>query len=645
MGRPSVAALRAKVETAPPALVMSGGEGEHGGPMPVAISAAQPSSGRAASSSRRVNDFSLQVATPNGSGSQSSNTVLLRALFQMGLPVSGKNLFPSNIAGLPTWYTIRVSRQGWIGRKKEIDLLVAMNPETARDDVLGLPAGAAVVHDAPLALAALRPDLVYYPVPFDRLVEAVTGEPKLRKLLRNMAYVGVLARLLAVEMAEVERAIGKVFGKKAKARELNLAAARAGFDWAGGLEKRDDLAVERMDAHRGKLIVDGNTAAALGAMFAGVTVVTWYPITPSSSLVEALIGYLRKYRVGPDGKPTFAVVQAEDELAAVGMVVGAGWAGARAMTATAGPGISLMSEIVGLAYFAEVPAVIYDVQRVGPSTGLPTRTSQGDVLSTAFLSHGDTRHPLLFPATVEECFSMGSEAFDLAERLQTPVFVMTDLDLGMNSWMADPFPYPEKPMDRGKVLSKEDLERLGGFARYADVDGDGVGWRTLPGTEHPRAAYFARGTGHDEKAAYSENPVVWERNMARLAGKIDGARRLLPAPILQGSGTAEVGVLAYGSSHHAVVETVSQLREEAGIEVDYLRVRGYPFAQAVEAFVVAHPRVYVVEQNRDAQLLSLLKLDLPPALLPRLRSVAHLHGLPLDARSVTDEILEKERAP
>jgi 2-oxoglutarate/2-oxoacid ferredoxin oxidoreductase subunit alpha len=608
-----------------------------------AILAAQPLRGRAGAS-QRVNDFSIQVATPNGSGSQSSNTVLLRALFQMGLPVSGKNLFPSNIAGLPTWYTIRVSREGWIGRKKEIDLLVAMNPETARDDVLGLPPGAAVVYDAPLGVEALRDDLVCYPVPFDRLVEGLAPDPKLRKLLRNMAYVGVLAGLLSIELAEVERAIGKVFGKKAKARELNLAAARAGLEWAATLEKKDDLAVRRMDLTRGKLIVDGNSAAALGAMFAGVTVVTWYPITPSSSLVESLIGYLRKHRLSPDGKPTFAVVQAEDELASVGMAVGAGWAGARAMTATSGPGISLMSEIAGLAYYAEVPVVIFDVQRVGPSTGLPTRTAQGDVLSTAFLSHGDTRQVLLFPGTVEECFTMGVEAFDLAERLQTPVFVMSDLDLGMNNWMADPFPYPEKPMDRGKVLGRDELEKLGGFARYQDVDGDGIGWRTLPGTDHPRAAYFARGTGHDERAAYSESPETFERNMARLEKKLDGARALCPAPVAQGRGTAEVGLLAYGSSHHAVVETVSQLRGEASLEVDYLRVRAYPFSREVEAFVAAHRRTYVVEQNRDAQLLSLLKLDLPAGLVPRLRVVAHVHGLPLDARSVTDEILEKERA-
>jgi 2-oxoglutarate ferredoxin oxidoreductase subunit alpha len=399
-----------------------------------------------------------------------------------------------------------------------------------------------------------------------------------------------------------------------------------------------------MDATAGKIIVDGNSAAAIGSMFAGVTVVTWYPITPSSSLVESLIGYLGKYRVTPEGKATYAVVQAEDELAAIGMVIGAGWAGARAMTSTAGPGVSLMSEFVGLAYYAEIPAVIWDVQRVGPSTGLPTRTAQGDVISTALLSHGDTQHVLLFPATVEECFTMAGDAFDLAERLQTPVFVLTDLDLGMNNWMADPFPYPERPLDRGKVLSKEDLDRLGGFARYRDVDGDGIGWRTLPGTPHPKAAYFTRGTGHDENAAYSESHVVFERNMARLARKLDGARALVPAPEAHGTGSAKVGLLAYGSSHHAIVEARDQLRREHGLETDYLRVRGYPFSRDVQAFVEAHERTYVVEQNRDGQLAALLKLDLPGGLAPRLRSVAHVHGLPLDARSVTDELAARERS-
>jgi 2-oxoglutarate ferredoxin oxidoreductase subunit alpha len=597
---------------------------------------------RAAARGPVVNDFSIQVATANGSGSQSSNTVLLRAIFQMGVPVSGKNLFPSNIAGLPTWYTIRASKDGFVARKKEIDVLVAMNPETAREDVAALAPGAVAVYDAPLGLDQVRDDLVFYPVPFDKLVEPVTAEAKLRKLLRNMAYVGVLARLLSIDMAEVEAAIAKQFGKKAKARDLNVAAARAGFEHAASLEKRDPFSVRRMDATRGKIIVDGNSACALGAMFGGVTVVTWYPITPSSSLVETLIGYLKRYRIGPDGKATYAVVQAEDELAAVGMVIGAGWAGARAMTATAGPGISLMSEFAGLGYFAEVPAVIFDVQRVGPSTGLPTRTSQGDVLSTAFLSHGDTQHVLLLPGSVDECFTMAVEAFDVAERLQTPVFVMTDLDLGMNNWMADPFPYPERPLDRGKVLSEADLERLGGFARYKDVDGDGIGWRTLPGTDHPKAAYFTRGTGHDENAAYSEKPETFEANMERLARKLESARSLVPAPELHGTGAARVGIVAYGSSHPAVVESRVQLAKEKGLETDYLRVRAYPFARAVHEFVERHERVYVVEQNRDGQLAALLRLDLAPELAPRLRSVAHVHGLPLDARSVTDEILGLE---
>jgi 2-oxoglutarate/2-oxoacid ferredoxin oxidoreductase subunit alpha len=373
-----------------------------------------------------------------------------------------------------------------------------------------------------------------------------------------------------------------------------------------------------------------------------VTVVAWYPITPSSSLVESLIGYLRKYRVGPDGKASYAVVQAEDELSAIGMAIGAGWAGARAMTASAGPGISLMAEFVGLGYYAEIPAVVFDVQRVGPSTGLPTRTAQGDVLSTAFLSHGDTQHPLLFPGSVEECFSMAVEAFDLAERLQTPVFVMTDLDLGMNNWMAEPFAYPGKPMDRGKVLSKEDLDRLGGFARYKDVDGDGIGWRTLPGTDHPKAAYFTRGSGHDENAAYSERADVFEGNLARLARKMETARGLVPAPEAHGGGAASVGIIAYGSSDPAVRESRAQLAA-AGLEADYLRVRGYPFAREIHAFVARHDRVYVVEQNRDGQLAALLKLDLPPGDVPRLRPVPHIDGLPIDARSVTDAILAQER--
>ncbi|MGD0825524.1 MAG: 2-oxoacid:acceptor oxidoreductase subunit alpha [Terriglobales bacterium] len=592
---------------------------------------------------RVVNDMSIQVATVNGSGSQSSNTVLLRSIFQMGVPISGKNLFPSNIAGLPTWFTIRASKDGYIARKKEIDLLIAMNAETAQDDVKTLTAGAAVLYDEPLALDKVRSDLIYYAVPFDKLAATVGAEAKLRKLIKNMIYVGAAAQLLEIDFAEVEKAIRKQFATKAKAAALNLAAAKAGHDYAvANLKKRDPFYIARMDKTAGKIIVDGNSAAAMGCMFAGCTVVTWYPITPSSSLVETMIDYMKEYRVGPDGKATFAIVQAEDELAAVGMVIGAAWAGARSMTATAGPGISLMAEFTGLAYYAEVPAVIWNIQRVGPSTGLPTRTAQGDVLSTAFLSHGDTKHIMLFPDSASECFTMAQDAFDLAERFQTPVFVMSDLDLGMNNWMSDPFPYPEKPIDRGKVLSKEDLEKAGSFARYKDVDGDGIGYRTLPGTDHPAAAYFARGSGHNEKAQYSERPDDFERNMERINKKFETARSFVPRPELAGSGKAKVGILAYGTSHWAIIEARDQLAKEHGVETDYLRVLAYPFTREVHDFIERHERTYVVEQNRDGQMASLLKLDIKAELTPRLRSICHIHGLPIDARSVTDELMMME---
>src|SRR5271157_647509 len=497
-----------------------------------------------------VNNFSIQVATVNGSGSQSANTVLLRTIFQMGVPVSGKNMFPSNIAGLPTWYTIRASKKGYIARKKEIDFLVAMNPETAKEDVLSLASGAAVLYDEPLKLNELRSDLTFYAVPYDKLCAAVCPEAKLRKLVKNMIYVGVVAQLLGLDMTEVEKALRKQFAKKVKAADLNWNAAKAGYDYAeSSLTKADPFTVERMDKTAGMIIIDGNAAAALGSMFAGVTVVTWYPITPSSSLVETLIDYMKEHRIGPDGKATFAIVQAEDELAAIGMVIGAGWAGARSMTATAGPGISLMSEFAGLAYYAEIPGVIWDIQRVGPSTGLPTRTSQGDILATAFLSHGDTKHIMLIPCSVAECFSMASEAFNLAEQFQTLVFVMSDLDLGMNNWMSDPFEYPTTPIKRGKVLGKEDLEKLGGFARYKDLDGDGVGYRTLPGTNHPSAAYFTRGSGHNDKSNYSERPDDYENNMERLNRKFETMRSFVPRPeILKGanagSSNAKIGIIA-----------------------------------------------------------------------------------------------------
>jgi 2-oxoglutarate ferredoxin oxidoreductase subunit alpha len=597
---------------------------------------------------RIVNDMSIQVATVNGSGSQSSNTVLLRSIFQMGVPISGKNLFPSNIAGLPTWFTIRANKDGYIARKKEIDLLIAMNSETAQDDVKTLASGAAVLYDEPLALDKVRNDLIFYAVPYDKLAATVGADAKLRKLIKNMIYVGVAAQLLEIDFAEVEKAIRKQFATKAKAAALNLAAAKAGHDYAtANLKKRDPFYIERMDKTKGKIIVDGNSAAALGCMFAGCTVVTWYPITPSSSLVETMIEYMKEHRVGPDGKATFAIVQAEDELAAIGMVIGAAWAGARSMTATAGPGISLMAEFTGLAYYAEIPAVVWDIQRVGPSTGLPTRTSQGDVLSTAFLSHGDTKHIMLFPNSVSECFSMAQDAFDLAEHFQTPVFVMSDLDLGMNNWMSDPFAYPEKPIARGKVLTREDIQKAGGFARYKDVDGDGIGYRTLPGTEHPAAAYFTRGSGHNEKAQYSERPDDFERNMERLNKKFQTARSFVPRPEIancevKAGAKTKVGIIAYGTTHWAITESRDQLMSEHQLQTDYLRIRAYPFSREVHDFIEHHERIYVVEQNRDGQMASLLKLDIKPELTPRLRSICHIHGLPIDARSVTDELMMME---
>ncbi|MGE5358283.1 MAG: 2-oxoacid:acceptor oxidoreductase subunit alpha [Bacteroidales bacterium] len=588
-----------------------------------------------------VNDFSIQVATVNGSGSQTANLVLLRSLFRMGVPVSGKNLFPSNIAGLPTWFTIRASKHGYIGRKKEIDLLVAMNPETAREDVLALEAGAAVLFDEPLKLDAVRDDLVFYAVPFDKLVAPICPDAKLRRLVRNMIYDGVLAKLLDIDLGEMQAALARQLGKKAKALALNQAALEAGFAFASAnLQKRDGMRVERMKETAGKILIEGNAAAALGCMMAGVTVVTWYPITPSSSLCETLTGYMRKYRVDREtGKATFAIVQAEDELSALGMALGAGWAGARAMTATSGPGISLMSEFTGLGYYAEVPAVIFDIQRVGPSTGLPTRTAQGDILSTAYLSHGDTKHPLLLPCSVEEIYEMAIDAFDLAERLQTPVFVMSDLDLGMNTWMSPAFSYPERPLDRGKRLDAEKLEQLKEWGRYLDVDGDGIAYRTVPGDCLP--AYFCRGSGHNERGQYSERPEDYEKNVERLQRKFETARGLVAAPIVDNEDGAEVGIIGYGTSHWAIDESRAQLRE-AGIKTSYLRLRAFPFSDAVAGFIEQHPRVYVVDQNRDAQMRRLLQSELAGELSTRLRSVLHYNGLPIDARSVSDAIVAAE---
>jgi 2-oxoglutarate ferredoxin oxidoreductase subunit alpha len=591
-----------------------------------------------------INDLTIHVATVNGSGSQSSNNVLMRSIFQMGVPVSGKNMFPSNIAGLPTWFTIRANKDGWIARKKEVDLLVCMNAQTAKEDVEALGSGSICVYDEPLNCKSYRNDVTFYPVPFAKLAGEVTSDSRLRKLLTNMVYVGVVAELLGIEREEMIVALGKQFKGKQKAIELNVQAVDKGLEYArANLPSQNLFKVERMNKTAGKIIIDGNAAAAIGAMFGGVSVVTWYPITPSSSLCESLIDYAKQYRIGPDGKATFAIVQAEDEIAAIGMVLGAGWAGARAMTSTSGPGISLMAEFAGLGYFAEIPAVIWDIQRVGPSTGLPTRTSQGDILQVAYLSHGDTQHIALIPGSVEECFEFGSEALDLAEMFQTPVFVLSDLDIGMNNWMSEPFKYPERKFRRGKVLSREKLEEIGGkWMRYGDVDGDAIPYRTLPGTEHPNAAYFTRGSGHDDQARYSERPEDYKKTVDRLAKKNQTARKFVPKPVIDRKEGARIGLIAFGSSDFALQESRHQLKTERNIDTSYLRLRAIPFSAELRAFIAEHEHVYVVEQNRDGQMADLIRLDVGDD-QQKIRKVLHYDGLPIHARFITNAVLEMEK--
>jgi 2-oxoglutarate ferredoxin oxidoreductase subunit alpha len=597
-----------------------------------------------ASATPVVNDLVVTVATSNGTGSQSANLILMRAIFGMGIPVSGKNMFPSNIQGLPTWFTVRANASGWTARRREADVLVAMNVESIAEDIASLRPGAILVITKSLASYVTRDDLKVFVVPFDELVVPVCKDARLRKMVVNILYVGVLAHLLDIEMDEVKNAIGRQFAKKGSAAKLNTDAAIAGFDWAREhLPKQNEFTLRRANLTEGKIIIEGNQAAGLGLMFGGITVLAWYPITPSSSLCEACIDYLEEYRADPEtGKATYAVIQAEDELASIAMVVGAGWAGARAATATAGPGISLMSEIAGLAYFAEIPAVIIDVQRMGPSTGLPTRTCQGDIWKAYHLSHGDCKHPMLLPGNMAECFEFAAESLNLAERLQTLVFVMTDLDLGMNSWMSAPFEPLTKPIDRGKVLSDEDLARVGEFARYKDIDGDGICYRTLPGSSHANSAYFTRGTGHTETATYSEKPADWAGNLDRLTRKFDTARKLVPKPVIKMTAGATVAIIAFGSSDAAVEEARSMLAAEEGTKTDYLRLRGLPIGSEVFEFINTHQTVYVVEQNRDAQCASILRLECPDR-APLIRSILHYNGLPIDARSIVDGILAGEK--
>jgi 2-oxoglutarate ferredoxin oxidoreductase subunit alpha len=605
----------------------------------------EPTPAAEVSGSARVNDLTLRVGTVNGSGSQTANNTLLRALFQMGLPVSGKNLFPSNIAGLPTWFSIRVNHRGYIAPSRDVNVLVCMNPATAKEDVASVPPGSLVVYEETLRCERYRDDVVFVGVPFQQLVKDVCEPVALRKLVVNMIYVGVVTELIGIDLQEVKRALDKAFARKPKALGLNRDAVRAGLDWVKQhVEVASPFRVERMPREDDMILVDGNSATAVGCVFAGLTVLTWYPITPSSSVAETIAELGETYRRDPQtGETTLAIVQAEDELAAVGMVIGAAWAGARSMTTTSGPGISLMSEFVGLGYFAEVPTVIVDVQRTGPSTGLPTRTQQGDILPAANLSHGDGRHPCLYPANPHEAYEDALAAFDLAEGLQTPVFVLSDLDLGMNLWMSKPFEYPEQPIHRGKVLDAEALAKMEDWGRYKDVDGDGIPYRTLPGGDKGAGAYFTRGSGHDPYARYTEKGDVYVATMQRLARKLETAKTRVPAPVVDGSERA-VGILAFGTTHHAVVEARDHLREELGLETDYLRLRAFPFADSVREWIEAHERVYVVEQNHDAQMRRMLTMEFP-SIGEKLHSVLHYDGIPVDARSVWEPIAQQAELP
>jgi 2-oxoglutarate ferredoxin oxidoreductase subunit alpha len=592
-----------------------------------------------------VNDFSIVVATVNGSGSQTANNTLVRALFKMGIPVNGKNLFPSNIQGLPTWYTIRTSKDGYVARRDDYHVLVVMNVATYMEDIQKLAPGGFVVYplewetDRKVAFSKQRSDITYYGVPVAQLAKESGADAALRDYVANMAYVGALSTLIGLELSEIKKALEFHFSGKKKAVDLNWGVVEKAAAYVQ--EKygtNPTYRVARMNATDGKLLIEGNAAGALGAIFGGVSVAAWYPITPATSFADNLKDYANDLRWDAEkGVSTLAIVQSEDELAAIGMVIGAGWMGARAVTSTSGPGIALMSEFAGLAYFAEVPAVIWDIQRMGPSTGLPTRVAQGDVIKAYMLGHGDTKHVVLLPANMQECFEFGWRAHDLADGLQTLIFVLSDLDLGMNLWMTDEFEYPEEPMNRGKVKTWEDIKKNGGFARYKDVDGDGVGYRTFPG-QGP--AYFTRGTGHTEAATYSERPEDWENNLRRLERKHNTARKIVPQPIERLTAGAEVGVIAYGSSDAGMTEACDKLTER-GLKVDYQRVRALPLGEQTRAFLANHKRIYVVENNYDAQLTELLCIDFPD-MANKIVAVNKCDGLPLTARWITDSIMQKE---
>ncbi|MCW5873456.1 MAG: 2-oxoacid:acceptor oxidoreductase subunit alpha [Anaerolineales bacterium] len=589
-----------------------------------------------------VNDFSMTVATKNGSGSQTSNLTLLRALFKMGIPVSGKNLFPSNIQGLPTWYTIRLSKKGYLARRAEHEIVVAMNEDTFVEDLASVAPGGAFYYGDHLKFEITRTDISVYSFPAKKFAKESDAPATLRDYVANMAYVGVLVYMLDIDMAKIREALEYHFDGKQKPIAINMGVIEAAYEWTkANLTKTDPFRVEAMDETKDFIMADGNTAGALGSIFGGLQFMAWYPITPASSVAEGVSHNIAKFRdkEGQEGK-TYGIVQAEDELAAIGMAVGAGWSGLRAMTSTSGPGISLMTEFVGMAAYAEIPVVIWDVQRVGPSTGLPTRTSQGDIISTYLLGHGDTKHILLLPGSASECFEFGWKSFDIAERMQTPVFVMSDLDLGMNTWMTKPFEYPNTPMDRGKLLWEEDLEKIADWQRYKDVDGDGIPYRTAPGNKHPRSAWFARGTGHNDNAKYSERSDDWERNMARLKKKFETAIEYMPKPEVQGDG-AKIGIISYGSTDAAILEARDYLAEN-GIASDYLRLRAVPFTSEVKSFIDAHERIYVVEMNRDGQMHMILRLEYPEHTM-KMISLAKHDGMPLTAKWVQEAVELQEK--
>ena len=583
-----------------------------------------------------INDFTINIATANGTGSQSANLILLNTLFRMGTNASGKNLFPSNIAELPTWNIVRVSDQGYQAPGDRTHIQVTMNVDTWAEDIENLEPGTVLIHNTDTRMPVDRDDLILYPVPMTSMARKIN--PKLAKMVANMIYVGIMAEMLEIPQAILEEAIAKQFGGKEKAIQINSEASIKGREYfREELEKSDNFYVEKRKRDKNQFLIDGNEAVALGCIYGGINMLSWYPITPSSSLAEAIDAYVPKLRLDKDGKSTCAVIQAEDELAAVGMVLGAGWAGARGMTCTSGPGISLMSELIGLSYYSEIPGVIWDVTRVGPSTGLPTRTQQGDISMLYEASHGDTQHIVLIPGNVDECFEFGWKAFDYAEKYQTMVFGFTDLDLGMNLWVSNGFEYPDEPMNRGKVLrTQKELDAVKNYGRYRDVDGDGIPYRTLPGSG--LEPILSRGTGHDEDGVYSEKADIYRDNMTRLKRKIEGAREDLPLPIIREEKEQDVGIVYYGSVENTIQE-IDDILESTGMKVSQCRVRALPLSKEVDEFVRSHDKVIVVELNRDGQMYGILRKEISTELVPKLYSVAFSDGLPPKAAEYAEAII------